>query len=77
LNLNETESEVETSYLKAVQIARRQNAKSSELRAQMSLSRLLLSQGKNSEAKNILSETVEWFTEGMIIKNSWKLRTWL
>jgi hypothetical protein len=30
----------------------------------MSLSRLLLSQGKNSEAKTILSETVEWFTEG-------------
>jgi hypothetical protein len=76
LNLNETESEVETSYLKAVQIARLQNAKSSELRAQMSLSRLLLSQGKNSEAKNILSETVEWFTEGMTIKSSRKLKTW-
>jgi predicted ATPase len=45
-------------------VALRQNAKSLELRAQMSLSRLLLSQGKNSEAKNILSETVEWFTEG-------------
>jgi predicted ATPase len=64
LNLNETEPEVEKSYQKAVQVALRQNAKSLELRAQMSLSRLLLSQGKNSEAKNILSETVEWFTEG-------------
>jgi len=46
------------------EIARIQNAKSLELRAQMSLSRLLLSQGKNSEAKTILFETVEWFTEG-------------
>ncbi len=64
LNLNENEPEVEKSYQKAVQVALRQNAKSLELRAQMSLSRLLLSQGKNSEAKNILSETVEWFTEG-------------
>jgi len=28
------------------------------------LSSLLLIQGTNFEAKNILSETVEWFTEG-------------
>jgi predicted ATPase len=45
-------------------VARRQQAKSLELRAAMSLSRLWQAQGKKEEARNLLSEVYGWFTEG-------------
>jgi predicted ATPase len=50
--------------LKAVEIARRQQAKSLELRAVMSLSRLWQQQGKREEARRMLAEIYGWFTEG-------------
>jgi len=50
--------------LKASEIARRQQAKSLELRATMSLSRLWQSQGKKDEARQLLAEIYGWFTEG-------------
>jgi len=43
---------------------RRQQAKSLELRAVMSLSRLWRQQGKKDEARRILAEIYGWFTEG-------------
>ncbi len=49
---------------KAIEIAQRQQAKSLELRAVMSLSRLWLSQGKREEARQLLAEIYGWFTEG-------------
>jgi predicted ATPase len=58
------ESEAEECFWKAVEIARRQQAKSLELRAVMSLARLWQSQGKKEEARQILAETYGWFTEG-------------
>ena len=45
-------------------IARRQEAKSLELRAAMSLSRLWQQQGKRAEARQLLAEIYGWFTEG-------------
>jgi class 3 adenylate cyclase/tetratricopeptide (TPR) repeat protein len=56
--------EVEQCYSTAIEVARRQNAKSLELRATMSLARLLAKQGKRAEARTMLTEIYGWFTEG-------------
>jgi hypothetical protein len=56
--------EVEAYFLKAVEIARGQEAKSLELRAVMSLSRLWRQQGKCKEARQLLKEIYSWFREG-------------
>ncbi|MBI3045714.1 MAG: AAA family ATPase [Betaproteobacteria bacterium] len=56
--------EAETSFHQALDIARRQSAKSLELRATMSLSRLWQGQGKREEARQRLAEVYGWFTEG-------------
>ncbi|MBI3799558.1 MAG: AAA family ATPase, partial [Deltaproteobacteria bacterium] len=56
--------EAEACFHKAIEIAQRQQAKSLELRAVMSLSLLWQSQGKKAEARQILAETYGWFTEG-------------
>jgi predicted ATPase len=58
------ESEAEECFQKAIAIAQRQQAKSLELRAVMSLSRLWQQQGKQHAARNMLSEIYNWFTEG-------------
>jgi predicted ATPase len=51
-------------FRRAIEIARRQSAKSWELRATMSLARLLASQGRRDEARMMLAEIYNWFTEG-------------
>ncbi len=48
----------------AIEIARHQNARSWELRATISLARLLAKQGSRDEARTILAEIYKWFTEG-------------
>jgi len=58
------EEEVEECFLKAIEIARWQQAKSLELRAVMSLARLWQQQGKKDEARQMLAEVYGWFTEG-------------
>jgi predicted ATPase len=55
---------VEAYIQKALAIARRQQAKSLELRAAMSLSRLWQQQGRGVEARQLLTEIYGWFTEG-------------
>jgi tetratricopeptide (TPR) repeat protein len=57
-------AEAEASFHKAIDIARRQKAKSFELRAVMSLSRLLQRRGEQDEARRMLAEIYGWFTEG-------------
>ena len=56
--------EAEECFHKAVDIARRQSAKSLELRAVMSLARLWQQQGRMEEARQMLAEIYGWFTEG-------------
>ncbi len=51
-------------FRKAIEIAKAQSAKSWELRATMSLARLLDRQGKRDEARAMLAEIYNWFTEG-------------
>jgi hypothetical protein len=48
----------------ALAVARAQQAKSSELRATMSLARLWRDQGKREEAHDLLAPIYGWFTEG-------------
>jgi predicted ATPase len=49
---------------RALDLARRQEAKALELRAAMSLSRLWQQQGKREEARELLAPVYGWFTEG-------------
>jgi len=60
----ENQAEAEACFHQAIDIARRQSAKSLELRAAMSLSRLWQRQGKREEARQLLAEIYSWFTEG-------------
>jgi predicted ATPase len=54
----------ETSFGTAIEVARRQQAKSWELRATTSLARLWQQQGRREEARQALVEIYDWFTEG-------------
>jgi class 3 adenylate cyclase/predicted ATPase len=56
--------EAEACFQKAVEVARSQSAKSLELRAAMSLSRLWQRQRKTAEARQLLGDIYGWFTEG-------------
>jgi predicted ATPase len=65
----ENDNEAEGYLRQAMDIAHQQGAKSLELRASTSLSRLLKSKGKKDEAKQILVEIYNWFTEGFDTKD--------
>jgi predicted ATPase len=59
-----SQAEAETWLLRALDVARRQQAKSLELRAAMSLARLWQRQDKRGEARELLAPIYDWFTEG-------------
>jgi predicted ATPase len=61
---DEDEVEAEGSFAKAIQIALRQNARAWQLRATLSLARLLAKQSRRDEARTMLAEIYNWFTEG-------------
>jgi DNA-binding winged helix-turn-helix (wHTH) protein/tetratricopeptide (TPR) repeat protein len=56
--------EAESCFEQAITIARQQRAKSFELRATMSLARILQKQNRQAEARKLLMEIYTWFTEG-------------
>ncbi|HSX80668.1 MAG TPA: hypothetical protein VLQ80_19110, partial [Candidatus Saccharimonadia bacterium] len=56
--------DAETCLQQALNVSRRQQAKSLELRAAMSLSRLWQRQGKRAEAYALLAPIYGWFSEG-------------
>ena len=56
--------EAEVCFQKALDVARRQQAKSWELRAATSLARLWQSQDRRQDAYDLLAPVYEWFTEG-------------
>ena len=60
----EAETIVEACFQRAIEIARRQSAKSLELRAAASLSRVWQKQGKRKEARELLAGIYDWLTEG-------------
>jgi predicted ATPase len=57
-----TMREAETAIQQAIDVARRQNAKSWELRAATSLARLRRQQGRQQEAAALLAPIYAWFT---------------
>jgi predicted ATPase len=56
--------EAQRCFERAIEIARIQSAKSLELLARMRLARLLAQQGRREEARAMLAEIYNWFTEG-------------
>jgi predicted ATPase/DNA-binding SARP family transcriptional activator len=56
--------EIEAALLRAIEIARAQQARSLELRATMSLARWWSTQDRSNDARARLSELYAWFTEG-------------
>jgi serine/threonine protein kinase/tetratricopeptide (TPR) repeat protein len=60
----EREKEAEVLFREAIEVSRKQQAKSWELRAVISLSRLWQNQGKKEESRKMLEEIYGWFTEG-------------
>ena len=57
-------AEAETCFCQALQVAGTQEARTLELRAAMSLARLWKDQGRLAEARQVLAEVYNWFTEG-------------
>jgi predicted ATPase len=58
------QTEAEACFLKAVDVAQKQQAKSLELRTVTSLARLWQQQSKKIEARQMLIDVYNWFTEG-------------
>jgi predicted ATPase len=59
-----TQTEAEACFYQALAVSHSQQAKSLELRAAMSLSRLWQQQGKRQQAYDLLAPVYNWFTEG-------------
>ena len=58
-------SDGEAAILRAIEIARSQQARSLELRATMSLARLWIAQNRSDDARRRLKDVYSWFTEGL------------
>ena len=56
--------EAEVCYLRAVEVARAQEAKSWELRTALALARLWQEQRISGDARDLLASVYDWFTEG-------------
>jgi predicted ATPase len=69
--------EAEACFRRALDIARYQQAKSLELRAAMSLTRLYQKQGRRAEARSVLAECYDRFTEGFETPDLQEARTLL
>jgi predicted ATPase len=64
LSIEGAGAEAERCFLRSIDIAREQQARSPELRAATSLARLWRSQGKRTDARDLLASVYGWFTEG-------------
>jgi hypothetical protein len=64
LRRNNSNAEEAQNCFQRAEITRNQSAKSLELRATTSLARLLAKQGRRGEARTMLAEIYNWFTEG-------------
>ncbi|HEV8716461.1 MAG TPA: adenylate/guanylate cyclase domain-containing protein [Candidatus Binatia bacterium] len=77
IRIPQLEAEAEACFHKALDIARKQQAKSLELRAATSLARLWQQQGKKNEAHQMLAEIYGWFTEGFETKDLQEAKAFL
>jgi predicted ATPase len=57
-------AKAEAYFERALAVARKQQAKTWELRGAMSMARLWRDQGKRDAARNLLAPVYDWFTEG-------------
>jgi predicted ATPase len=64
LNGERDAAKAEAYFERSLAVARRQQAKSWELRAAMSMARLWRDQGKPQQARELLAPVYGWFTEG-------------
>ena len=67
LRQKKNETGAEANFLKAIEVARTQQARSWELRAAASLASLWQAQGRKDEAFALLNPIYHWFTEGFIL----------
>jgi predicted ATPase len=67
----------ETCFHQALALARQQQARSLELRAATSLSRLWQHQGKRREARELLAPIYDWFSEGFDLADLMDAKTLL
>jgi predicted ATPase len=58
------QTEAEASLHEAIKVARRQQAKSWELRATTSLARMWQAHGRIDQSRRVLAGIYDWFTEG-------------
>ncbi len=72
-----TRQHAEAAFRQAIDGAREQGARSWELRAAVSLSRLWQRQGKREEARRLVGEIHGWFTEGFDTADLAAARRWL
>jgi len=63
------DAEAETALRASIECARRQQAKSWELRSATNLAALLARSGRRDAARDLLSPVYEWFTEGADTKD--------
>jgi predicted ATPase len=73
----EQHAEAEVCLHQALEVARCQQAKSLELRAALSLSRLWQHQGKHAAAHELLAPLYAWFTEGFDTADLQEAKAWL
>ena len=74
---NEAEKKAEECFYQSITIAKRQKAKSFELRTSVSLCRLLQKQSKKKEARQLLTKIYNWFTEGFETRDLIEAKTLL
>ena len=72
-----SQAEADTWLQRALDVARRQQAKSLELRAATSLARLWQRQDKRTEAYELLAPVYNWFTEGFVTADLQEAKTLL
>ncbi len=70
-------AEAQRCFQKALDVARRQQAKLFELRAAVSLGRLWRGQGRGVEARQLVAGVHDWFTEGFSLPDLQDAREFL